>query len=74
LKGFCELIIDDRKHAGLTQRELSARIMLEDGRQMSPPYLNDFEHNLRKPPRTSAIKQFANVLRLQADFGQAASI
>jgi hypothetical protein len=59
IKPFGELFRERRKRAGLTQRELAARIMLDEGRPMSPPYLNDLEHNLRKPSRTPVIKQFA---------------
>jgi hypothetical protein len=33
---------------------------------MSSPYLNVPEHNLRKPPRTSVIKQFAKALLFAA--------
>jgi hypothetical protein len=41
--------------------------MLDEGQPMSAPYLNDIEHNLRKPPRNSVIEQFAKVLRVEAD-------
>jgi len=34
---------------------------------MSAPYLNDIEHNLRKPSRNSVIERFAKMLNLEAD-------
>ncbi len=67
MKTFGELIAEARKRAQLTQRELSARIKMEDGRPISAPYLNDLEHNLRHPPRGHLIEQFAKELSLEAD-------
>jgi transcriptional regulator with XRE-family HTH domain len=67
MKTFGELIAEGRKRAKLTQRELAARIKLEDGRPISPPYLNDLEHNLRKPPRGHLIEQFAKELAVEPD-------
>src|SRR5215467_718374 len=67
MKTFGELIAEGRKRAKLTQRELAARIRVEDGRPISPPYLNDLEHNLRKPPRGHLIEQFAKELNIEAD-------
>ena len=49
MKTFAELIAEGRKRVKLTERELAARIKMEDGRAMSPPYLIDLQHNLRKP-------------------------
>jgi len=37
MKTFGELIAEGRKRVKLTQRELAARIKMEDGRAMSPP-------------------------------------
>jgi transcriptional regulator with XRE-family HTH domain len=67
MKTFGELIAEGRKRAKLTQRELSARIKMEDGRPISAPYLNDLEHNLRKAPRGHLIEQFAKELEIAAD-------
>lgn len=67
MKTFGEMIANGRKRAGLTQRELAARIEMEDGKAISAPYLNDIEHNLRKPPRAHLIDQFASELNLEAD-------
>lgn len=67
MKTFGELIAEGRKGAKLTQRELAARVKMEDGRPISAPYLNDLEHNLRHPPRGYLIERFAQELGLQAD-------
>jgi transcriptional regulator with XRE-family HTH domain len=67
MKTFGELIAEGRKGAKLTQRELAARIKMEDGRPISAPYLNDLEHNLRHPPRGYLIERFAQELGLDAD-------
>jgi transcriptional regulator with XRE-family HTH domain len=67
MKTFGELIAEGRKRAKLTQREIAARIKMEDGRPISAPYLNDLEHNLRHPPRGYLIEQFAKELDLEAD-------
>jgi len=67
MKSFGELIAEGRKQAKLTQRELAARILLEDGRPISAPYLNDLEHNLRRPPRGHLIEQLARELDIEAD-------
>lgn len=67
MKTFGELIAEGRKRVKLTQRELAARIKMEDGRAMSPPYLNDLEHNLRKPPRGHLLDQLAKELGVEAD-------
>jgi transcriptional regulator with XRE-family HTH domain len=67
MKTFGEMIAEARKRTKLTQRELAARIKMEDGRTISAPYLNDLEHDLRKPPRGHLIEQFARELNLDAD-------
>jgi transcriptional regulator with XRE-family HTH domain len=67
MKTFGELIAEGRKRAQLTQREFAQRIKMEDGRTISAPYLNDLEHNLRKPPRGFLIEQFASELNIKAD-------
>ena len=57
MKTFGEVIAEARKKAGLTQRELAARIKTEAGKPISFPYLNDLEHNLRHPPRGHLLEE-----------------
>lgn len=51
MRTFGEVIVEARKKAHLTQRQLAAQIKNEEGKAISGPYLNDIEHNLRHPPR-----------------------
>jgi len=67
VKTFGEVIAEGRKKAGLTQRELAARIKTEQGKPISFPYVNDLEHNLRYPPRGHLLEEFARVLKLDPD-------
>ena len=66
-KTFGEMIAEARNKAGLTQRQLAARIKTEEGRGISGPYLNDIEHNLRHPPRGFLLQQLAKELDLDVD-------
>lgn len=63
-----DIISTGRKRAGLTQRELAARILKEDGTPISPPYLNDIERDRRNAPSPHLLKQFAEILRLSYDY------
>jgi hypothetical protein len=47
MKTFGQVITEDRKKAGLTQKEVAERLRREDGRKVLPPYLNDLEHDRR---------------------------
>ena len=38
---FGELISEGRKKKGLSQKELAAKVLKEDGSAISPQYLND---------------------------------
>ena len=66
MSSFGELISEKRKEAGLTQKELAARVCKEDGQAISPQYLNDLEHDRRNPPAPHLIEQFASVLKMEA--------
>lgn len=46
----------------MSQRELAAHIIKEDGQPISPQYLNDIERDRRNPPSDYLIEQFAEVL------------
>jgi transcriptional regulator with XRE-family HTH domain len=67
MRTFGEVIVEARKKAQLTQRQLAARITNEEGRPISGPYLNDIEHNLRHPPRGYLLEQIARELDLDVD-------
>lgn len=64
---FGTIIADARKAAGISQRELAARIKKEDGTSISAQYLNDVEHDRRNPPSEFLIGQLATILKLSKD-------
>ena len=41
------------------QKQLAALIKKDDGRPISPQYLNDLEHDRRHPPSEVLLSQFA---------------
>jgi transcriptional regulator with XRE-family HTH domain len=64
VRTFGQIIAEARKALGISQKDLAARIRKEDGRSISPQYLNDIEHDRRDPPGELLIDQFAKHLRL----------
>lgn len=65
---FGQVIGDTRKQAGLSQRDLAARIRKEDGSPISPQYLNDLERDRRNAPSPHFVRQFAQELGLSYDY------
>ena len=65
---FGRIISDARKKAGLSQKDLAARIKKEEGEAISPQYLNDIEHDRRNPPSEFLIGQFAKELNVSKEF------
>lgn len=52
-----------RKAKGLSQKDLAAAIVKDDGAgAISPQYLNDIEHDRRSPTSDHLIRQFEKVL------------
>ena len=66
MPSFGGIISEKRKEAGLSQKELAAKVTKEDGQPISPQYLNDLEHDRRNPPSSHLIEQFAAVLKIEA--------
>jgi transcriptional regulator with XRE-family HTH domain len=67
-QSFGQVIAKARKARKLTQRDLAATIRQEDGKSgISPAYLNDIEHDRRKPTDEHLIREFARRLRLDAN-------
>lgn len=60
---FGKIISEARKQAKLSQKDLASKIIKEDGISISPQYLNDIEHDRRKPDSDYLIKQFSNILK-----------
>jgi transcriptional regulator with XRE-family HTH domain len=59
---FGQSISEARKRKNLSQRQLAARVTKEDGRPISPQYLNDFERDRRVPSSDRIIEQLAEAL------------
>ena len=60
---FGSAIATARKAKGLSQKELAALVMKEEGEGcISPQYLNDIEHDRRSPTSDHLIREFARVL------------
>ena len=65
---FGEAIIQARKEKRLSQKEVAASTLKEDGESISAQYLNDIEHDRRNPPGESIIRQLAETLELEVDY------
>lgn len=65
---FGRAIADARKKISLTQKELAAKVLKEEGIAISPQYLNDIERDRRSPSSDRMIQQFAQALELDADY------
>ncbi len=70
-KSLGQFIREARVDAGMTQKELAAKIFRkEEGQQepkpITPQYLNDIEHDRRTPPEY-LTRQIAKILDLDAD-------
>ena len=73
MASFGTIISDARKKAGLSQKQLASKVKKEDGKAISPQYLNDIEHDRRKPPGEFLIAQLAKALDLPKDVLMAAA-
>jgi len=65
VKTFGQIIAEARKALELSQKDLAALVLKEDGEAISPQYLNDIEHDRRNPPSEFIIEQFAKHLKLR---------
>ena len=61
---FGQVISKARKEKGLTLKDLASMIFKEDGKTISPQYLNDIEHNRRHPPGEYILEQLSMILEL----------
>jgi len=65
---FGQSISKAREGLSLSQKELAARMMKEEGGPISPQYLNDIEQDRRSPSSGHLIRQFSGILGLPADY------
>lgn len=68
MESFGRIIAAARKTAGISQKDLAAKIIKEDGLPISPQYLNDIEHDRRNPPSEFIIEQLAKHLKLTTEY------
>ena len=65
---FGEAITQARKDKKLSQKQVAAGTLKEDGKAISPQYLNDIEHDRRNPPGELIVRQLADALDLDLDY------
>jgi transcriptional regulator with XRE-family HTH domain len=65
---FGQAISEARKKKQLSQKQLAAMILKEDGAAISPQYLNDIERDRRNPPGENLLSQFAKVLSVPEEY------
>jgi transcriptional regulator with XRE-family HTH domain len=65
---FGQAVSDARKKKQLSQKQLAAMIIKEDGVAISPQYLNDIERDRRNPPGEYLISQFARILDVPEEY------
>lgn len=67
-KTFGRAISNARKGKGWSLRDLALRIQREDGQTISPQYLNDIEHDRRRPSSDHMVQQFVDALQIDRDW------
>lgn len=65
---FGRTISKTRKRKEWSLKELAAQIQREDGQTISPQYLNDIEHDRRRPSSDHMVQQFASALGINRDW------
>jgi len=65
---FGQAISEARKNKQMSQKQLAGLILKEDGKPISPQYLNDIERDRRNPPGDFLIGQFARVLDVPEEY------
>jgi transcriptional regulator with XRE-family HTH domain len=64
MSSFGRAIASGRKEKGMSQKELAAKIIKEDGQAITPQYLNDIEHDRRSPSSDHLVGEFAKILKI----------
>lgn len=64
---FGGLMSSARKEKQLSQRDLAALIIKEDGTPITAAYVNDIEHGNRHPSSHHMIEQFARALDVESE-------
>ena len=64
---FGQLITQARRKRQLSQKQLASSIEKENGKPITPQYLNDIERD-RRTPSDYVLDQLARVLELDSDY------
>lgn len=64
---FGKTISKARKEKSINQRSLAERIIKEDGKPITPQYLNDIEHD-RRVPSSDIVTKLAEILEIPAEY------
>jgi transcriptional regulator with XRE-family HTH domain len=65
---FGQAVAEARKAKQLSQKQLAAMILKEDGKPISPQYLNDIERDRRNPPGEFLMNQIAKILKVPEEY------
>ncbi len=65
---FGQAVAEARKEKKMSQKELAALVLKEDGAAISPQYLNDIERDRRNPPGEYLISQLAKNLGVPEEY------
>jgi transcriptional regulator with XRE-family HTH domain len=65
---FGQAVVAARKKKLLSQKQLAAMVLKDDGNPISPQYLNDIERDRRNPPGENIISQFAKILEIPEEY------
>ena len=64
---FGKTVAKARKERSINQRSLAERIIKEDGKAITPQYLNDIEHD-RRVPSPDLVSKFAETLGIDPEY------
>ena len=65
---FARTVTNARKRLGLSQKQLADAVRNEDGKPISPQYVNDLERDRRNPPSDYLLDQLAKALQLPREY------
>ena len=65
---FGRVISNARKEKGWSLKDLALQVRREDRQTISPQYLNDIEHDRRRPSSDHMVQQFADTLEIDRDW------
>lgn len=66
-KTLGQVLADARRRLGKSLKEIAQRVKKEDGKSITPQYLNDIEHN-RRTPAPSVLEQLAKIFGFSPEY------